>query len=126
MQFTQSLELVACSRFPSNSSLTPTPKSSRRSPLETDTYKHLSCDNTKICNPPRGVIMPFSYHSLHRLDTRFLFSWKSRHESHFFGHISGTGSRRHIYFKLDLWTHCSFQTSPRLSKSIEPSPRKKM
>ena len=47
------------------------------------------------------------------------------HISHFFGHISGTGSRHHIYFKLNLWTHCSFQTSPKLSKSIEPSPRKK-
>ena len=69
--------------------------------------------------------MPLSYHSLHRLDTRLLFSWKGRHLSHFFGHISETGSRRHIYFKLNLWTHCSFQMSPKLSKSIEPSPRKK-
>ena len=56
----------------------------------------------RFFNPPSGVIRPFSYHSLHRLDTRFLFSWKGRHIGHFVGHISGPGSRRHIYFKLNL------------------------
>ena len=68
--------------------------------------------------------MPFSYHSK-RLGARVLFSWKVRHVSRFFGHISGTGSQRHGTFKLDLWPHFSFQTSPKLSKSVEPSPRKR-
>ena len=36
-------------------------------------------DKKRFFNPPSGVIMPFSYHSLRRLDTRFLFSWKGRH-----------------------------------------------
>ena len=66
--------------------------------------------------------MPFSYNSK-KLDTKVLFSWKSRHISHFFGHISGTGSGRHGTSKLDLWPQCSFQTSPRWFKSVEWSPR---
>ena len=45
--------------------------------------------------------MPFSYHSK-RLDTKFLFSWKGRH---------------------DLWPHFSLQTSPKLPKLVQPSPR---
>ena len=53
--------------------------------------------------------MPFSYHSK-KLDIKFLFSWKGRQISYFFCHISGTGS---VTFKR------------RLSKSIEPSPRKR-
>ena len=65
--------------------------------------------------------MPFSYHSK-RLDSKCLFYGKGRHISHFFGHISGTGSRGHGTFILDLWPQCSFQTSPRWFKSVERSP----
>ena len=42
---------------------------------------------------------------------------------HLYGYISGTGSGRHIYFKLDLWAYCSLQTSPGLFKSVQPSSR---
>ena len=49
-------------------------------------------------------------------------AWPKNHIS---GYISGTGSRRHNPFTLDLWPHFSFQTSPRLSKSDQLSPRKR-
>ena len=42
---------------------------------------------------------------------------------HLFGYISGTGSLRHTPVKLDRWHHESFQMSPRLFKSVQPSPR---
>ena len=43
---------------------------------------------------------------------------------HLFGYISGTGSLRHTPFKSDPWYHVSFQMSPSLSKSVQPSLRK--
>ena len=49
----------------------------------------------------------------------------SRPKNHISGYISGTGNRRPDLFKFDLWPHCSFQTSLRLSKSIEPYLRKR-
>ena len=77
----------------------------------------------RIFIPLSGVILPFSYYSK-KLDTKVLFSWKGRHTySHFFGHISGPGSRHHGTFKLDLWPQCSFQTSLRWFKSVQPSPK---
>ena len=81
---------------------------------------NFSNSNKKRFFPASGVIIPFSYHSK-KLDTKFLFSCKGRR----FGHISGIGNRRHDSFKLDLWPHCSFQTDPSSSKSIEPSPGKR-
>ena len=51
------------------------------------------------------MIIPFSYHSK-RLDTKFLFSWKVRHISHFFDYTSGTGNSNHDPFTLDLWPTC--------------------
>ena len=42
---------------------------------------------------------------------------------HFFGYISGTGSLRHCPFKLDQWHFKSFQMSPSLFKSVQPSLR---
>ena len=42
---------------------------------------------------------------------------------HFFGNISGTGSLRHNPFELDRWNYKSFQMSPSLSKSVQPSLR---
>ena len=50
----------------------------------------------------------------------FMKGWAKNHIS---GYISGTGSHRHDPFTLDLWLHFSFQTSPRLSKSVQPSLR---
>ena len=46
-------------------------------------------------------------------------------KNHITGYISGTGSRRHDLFTLDMWPHFSFQKSLRFSKSVEPSPRKR-
>ena len=44
---------------------------------------------------------------------------------HLVGHISGTGSVRHNPFKLDQRHLKSFQMSPSLSKSVQPSLRNK-
>ena len=48
---------------------------------------------------------------------------RDRPKSHCFDTISKTGSHRHDPFTLDLWPYFSFQTSPSLSKSIQPAPR---
>ena len=78
----------------------------------------------RFFHPPSGVIMPFSYH-LKWFGTKVLFSWKGRHIRHFFGHISGTGSRRHNPFTFVQCPYSTFRMSLRLSKSVLPSPRKR-
>ena len=50
---------------------------------------------------------------------------ESRSKNHISSYISGTGNFHHDPFTLGLWPHFSFQTSPRLSKSVQPSPRKR-
>ena len=50
----------------------------------------------------------------------FAMGWPKNHIS---GYTSGTGNHRQDPFTLDLWPHFSFETSPRLSKSVHPSLR---
>ena len=50
---------------------------------------------------------------------------KGRPENRISGYISGTGSRRHDPFTLYLWPYFSFQTSPSLSDSVQPTLRKR-
>ena len=52
----------------------------------------------------------------------FMEGWSKNHIS---GYISVTGSCHHDLFPLDLRPYFSFQTSPGLSKSIQPSLRKR-
>ena len=44
--------------------------------------------------------------------------------SHLNSYVSGTGNLRHNPFKLDRWHYKSFQTSPSVFKSVQPSLRK--
>ena len=66
--------------------------------------------------------LPKSVQSSPRKRCEFSRNWPI---SHFFDYISGTGSRRHDLFTLDLWPLVSFQTRPNLSKSVQSSPRKR-